>query len=213
MKNVLLTGIKLFCALFLLSFLCGCTKQDKAISFPIGSEINPEKIASEDVSGMLGADSKETKMQNEKNVKESAQTMYYVHVCGEVVSPGLYELMPNCRVDDAIKAAGGFTENASEDYLNLAQELKDGMKLFVPSKEEAVKLQTEATREGNVVVSINSADVKLLCTLSGIGESRAKDIIAFREENGAFEKIEDIMKVPGIKESVFLKIKDHISVD
>lgn len=154
------------------------------------------------------------------NKDPETSEMVYVHVCGQVVSPGLYTLPEGSRVDDALKLAGGFTEEADTDYLNLAMLLTDGMKLYLPAKGEDVPVMEE--NQGNAAdsygdkattVNINRADVAKLCTLSGIGESRAKDIISYRESHGGFAKIEDIMKVPGIKESIFMKIKDSISVE
>ena len=149
-----------------------------------------------------------------------ASQIVYVHVCGQVVTPGLYTLPEGSRVDDALKQAGGFTKEADTDYLNLAMLLTDGMKLYVPARDEKLPPMEEnqgntpgTYGDGEAMVNINRADVAELCTLSGIGESRAKDIITYRENHGGFAKIEDIMKVPGIKENVYMKIKDSICVE
>ncbi len=133
---------------------------------------------------------------------------YFVHICGEVNQPGVYELPEGSRVFEAVEAAGGFTESAASDSLNLAQKVSDGMKLVVLSENEAEAL----LEESGGLVNINTASKEQLMTLTGIGESRAEDIIRFREESGGFEKIEDIMKVPGIKNAGFQKIKDRITV-
>lgn len=159
---------------------------------------------------------------------QSAEPGYFVHICGEVKEPGVYELPKDSRIFEAIAAAGGFTDEAADDLLNLAEKIFDGMKLVVLSKDEAAALSGEewlklsggsssgggqggADPSGGLV-NINTASKEALMTLSGIGESRAEDIIRYREESGGFKKIEDIMKVPGIKNAGFQKIKDSITV-
>ncbi len=133
-----------------------------------------------------------------------------VYVCGAVAIPGVYSLTEKDRVVDAITLAGGVTEQAAEEYLNLAAFLQDGQKLYVPTVEEVRLWETE---EKQKLVNINTADVESLCTLPGIGESKARDIITYREKQGSFEQVEDIMKVPGIKEYLFLKIEDYITIE
>lgn len=135
-----------------------------------------------------------------------------VYVCGEVNYPGVYSLPPDSRVNDALNAAGGFTQEADRSYVNLAARVSDGDRLYFPGVAEAAqeKAAEEALKAG--LVNINTADEELLCTLPGIGSSRAQDIISYREDNGAFESKEDIMKVSGIKESAYSKICDKITV-
>lgn len=147
----------------------------------------------------------------------------YVHVCGQVVSPGVYEMEPGSRVYEALELAGGPSENGAPDYLNLAMEVQDGMKIQVPSAEEAARWKASGisgiTEEGvllssgeNAKVNLNTADKEELMTLPGIGESRAEDIIRYRQENGPFQQIQDIMNISGIKEAAFQKLKDSITV-
>ena len=152
---------------------------------------------------------------------EAMDPAFVVHVCGEVVNPGIYELPAGSRIYEAVKAAGGFTENAAEESVNLASPIEDGVQIRIYSKEEAETLAAgaapfdgfEASGEGKEpVVNLNTATKEELMTLSGIGESRAEDIIRYREENGGFQNIEDIMKVSGIKDAAFQKIKDRITV-
>lgn len=160
-------------------------------------------------------------------VSEETAAVCFVHVCGEVRRPGVYELREGSRVFEAVERAGGFTEQAARDFLNLAALVCDGMKVTVPNAEEAALLsesgadglefsQTteQAAREaqGQNRVNLNTATKEELMTLKGIGESRAEDIIRYREESGGFQSIEDIMKVPGIKDAGFQKIKDRITV-
>ncbi len=146
-----------------------------------------------------------------------AAEVCYVHVCGEVVCPGVYELPAGSRIYEALELAGGFTEEAAVSYLNLAQEIADGMQIMVPSEAEAVCMPAEVSgaagiQTGNGKVNINTADKAQLMTLKGIGEARAADIISYRDLNGPFKSVEDIMKVPGIKNAAFEKIKDDITV-
>lgn len=143
--------------------------------------------------------------------------MIYVHVCGAVKTPGVVELPEGSRAEDALLAAGGFAEGAAREYVNLAAKVKDGERLYFPTEEELLqnggKTHAEAASEaGTGLVNINTADVKALCTLSGIGESRAADIIKYREKHGDFKKCEDLMKVPGIKTKLYEGIRDSITV-
>lgn len=162
---------------------------------------------------------------------ERLQAGVFVHVCGRVRNPGVYQLPQGSRVYEAIDAAGGFEEDGAVEYLNLAEEVQDGMKLEVPS-ESQVKQWTElgilpvqgaaqgqgtasgqGAKESKVSrVNINTASREELMSLRGIGESRAEDIIRYREKYGGFQSIEDIMNVSGIKDAAFEKIKDSITV-
>lgn len=136
----------------------------------------------------------------------------YVHICGEVKNPGVYELPEGSRMFQVLEKAGGFTPEAAETSLNLAEPIADGMQIVVLSKEEALQAAETAEEEASGRVNINKASKEQLMTLPGIGESRAEDILRYREESGGFQKIEDIMKVSGIKDAAFQKIKDSITV-
>ena len=139
----------------------------------------------------------------------------FVHVTGQVNHAGVYELKEGSRVYEAIEVAGGFTEEADTQFLNLASVLYDGQRIYVYSKEESATAKTIHNSDGSsgskkVIININTASKEQLMTLPGIGESRAESIIAYREENGGFSSIEDIMNVSGIKEAAFKKIKEYI---
>lgn len=146
----------------------------------------------------------------------------FVYICGEIERPGVYELLEGSRLYELINKAGGLSERASGTFLNQAEVLSDGQKIYVPSYEEALKgavapddsltADVKALDKGSSQVNINTADVAALCSISGIGESRARDIVAYRETNGYFTSIEDIMKVSGIKNGLFEKIKTQITV-
>ena len=167
---------------------------------------------------------------------EEAKTLV-VHICGAVSAPGVYELPAGSRIIDAVEAGGGFLPEADEACCNLAEEIVDGCQIYIMTKSESCAdgqaekkagIQTSpdsdmqttdinvrsnsTTALENGLVNLNTADVAALMTLPGIGESRAKAIISYREQQGAFTKIEDIMKISGIKQAAFSKIKDKITV-
>ena len=135
-----------------------------------------------------------------------------VYVTGAVLHPGVYEVGGNMRVSDAIEAAGGFKNNAAADYLNLAAQLSDGEKITVPTKKEAKALNKDDDSDESHLVNINTAAKEELMTLPGIGESKADAIIAYRQENGGYRNIEELMQISGIKEGVYSRIKDQIRV-
>lgn len=143
---------------------------------------------------------------------EAGESVIRVYVCGAVMNPGVVEIPQGSRVEDALQAAGGFGADAGREAVNLADWVADGQKLYFPTADEAVQESADGADASSGLVNINTADAAALCTLPGIGESRAKDIIAYREENGGFGSCEDIMKVPGIKTAVYEKIQDRITV-
>ncbi len=154
---------------------------------------------------------------------ETEPEMLYVHVCGAVRDPGVYLLPAGSRCFEAIEQAGGLREDAESSFLNLAAPLSDGMQLRVPTAEDILAGnlgpdpitggQESPAGAGNPgLVNINTADAATLCTLPGIGETRAKQIVAYREANGAFRATEDIMNVTGIKSGLYEQIKDLICI-
>jgi competence protein ComEA len=145
----------------------------------------------------------------------------FVFICGAVVNPGVYEVENGSRICDVLELAGGFGEDAETDYLNLAEPVSDGQKVYVPTQGETATAlfageeteTAEAVEEASGRVNINTASKEVLVTLPGIGESKADSILAYRAEHGGFSSIEEIMEIPGIKEAVFSKIKELITVD
>ena len=209
------------CGLGLGMLLCGCgeTKGQEIILIGKGdteSSDSGQSLAGMD-SGMLedaissGMDAANG-TDKEEVVAAAEEMRILVHVCGAVVNSGVVALPQGSRAEDALLAAGGFAEDASRDYVNLAGYVSDGEKLYFPTKEEVTtKILVQAETDDGLV-NINTADVTALCTLPGIGESRARDIISYREAHGDFESCEDIMKVSGIKTSVYNKLSDKIKV-
>lgn len=217
--------------------ICGCLcmtacgADEDALFMESAQEISTEKISdlvsAEGSAADVSTDISEEEMQSTAPAKEQK---IVVHVCGAVCSPGVYELEAESRVMDAVDAARGFTQDADTEYVNLATVLADGNKVRIPTKEEVTEMSQQGItaddtgviiqqNTGNTsdptgsLVNINTADEALLCTLPGIGSTRAQSIIQYRLENGSFSKIEDIMQVSGIKESSFQKIKEYITVN
>lgn len=155
-------------------------------------------------------------------VENSEKSGVYVYICGEVANPGVYELSEDSRIYEVVDAAGGFTDAAARESVNLASKVSDGMQITIYNKEEVASLPVgSGTAGGNSgqngtsgsgLVNLNTATKEELMTLKGIGEAKAEDIIRYREKSGGFKKIEDIMKISGIKEAGFQKIKDSITV-
>ena len=151
--------------------------------------------------------------------EQTASSVVYVHICGAVKKPGVYTFQSEPHIIDVVEQAGGFTKKADSSSVNLAEKVADGTQLVVAEKGAENKTKEEQSSHekssGSGVsdkVNINTASAEELMTLSGIGESKAAQIVSYRESNGAFQKIEDIMKISGIKEGVFSKIKDYITV-
>jgi competence protein ComEA len=136
-----------------------------------------------------------------------------VDVAGEVIKPGVYELTPNSRVIDAIKAAGGAKPNSDLTLLNLARPLKDGEQVYVDKKMGSSSIRNSVRRSPvNAILNINRASAKELESLPGIGPVLALRIVEYRSANGPFLAIEDLQKVPGIGGSKLEKFKEKIRI-
>ena len=148
--------------------------------------------------------------ETEKESKGSTEDLeyIYVYVCGAVNQEGVYGLSRGSRVYEAVEMAGGFREDADTKNVNQAQVLEDEERIYVPIIGEDVQMDSKEDSK----ININKATKEELMTLPGVGESRAESIIKYREGQGAFGSIEDIMQVSGIKEGLFEKIKDLITI-
>lgn len=157
----------------------------------------------------------ETTMLAEKTeVSTTQETVIFVDIKGEVKNPGVYQMKVGDRVKDALDAAGGLTEEADSQKVNLAKRLEDQMVIVVPKVgEEAEAIPAgatskEASKEGKV--NINTATVEELKTLKGVGEKKAEAIIEYRKKNGSFKTKEDLMKVRGIGKKLFESFEERI---
>lgn len=164
---------------------------------------------------------------------------YKVDIKGEIINPGIYSLDKDKRVIDVIALAGGLTENADTSVINLSKKINDEMVIIVYSHEQVNDFKKTKEIEKQVqekctqvdenslkndacidsqtstqtgLININTASIEELMTLPGIGESKAKDIIKYRETNNGFKSIEELTNIPGIGESILVKIKENITV-
>lgn len=163
--------------------------------------------------------------------EEVKSSSFYVDVKGSVKKPGVYEFVENERVIDAINKAGGLTSSADTSNINLSQKLKSEMVVYVYSKKEVKNASNKITcdtkcettvlevnncvsnnSDNNSLININTATEEDLLTLPGIGASKAKSIIEYRNINGNFKSIEDLKNISGIGDSLFNQIKDKITV-
>ncbi len=169
-------------------------------------------------------DKEATDLVGQDVTEEESEQNIYVHICGAVNKPGVYCLKSEARLVDAIILAGGLTEQSAGDYINQAQLLKDGQRIYIPNMQEVEELTVLEYVEGESLtveesnndsvsdnlININTADQKSLMSLPGIGQAKADSIIRYREEKGQFKSTEDLMNVPGIKEGLFNQISSLV---
>jgi competence protein ComEA len=140
----------------------------------------------------------------------------FVHILGAVNRPGLYELRDGDRAVDAVAAAGGFAADADQSQLNLARFVTDGEQIAVPVVGAAPPVDGAGGAGGGAVVpgkvNINTADAATLETLPRVGPAMAERIIAWREANGRFAAIEDLMSVSGVGEKTFESLRELVTV-
>ena len=141
-----------------------------------------------------------------------AATELYAHVSGAVRDPGLYVLPDGSRVVDAVAAAGGFAKGAGRDGVNLARPLSDGEQLVVPKKGEQATAAPGSGAVGGGKLNLNTADQAALEELPGIGPALAQRIIAWRDENGRFTSIDDLLAVSGIGDKLLAGLRDAVTV-
>lgn len=177
------------------------------------------------INNVIEEDTKEEDTEEEEKVKEPKEIA--IHITGEVENEGIVRLKEGARMADAVEAAGGTTNEANLELINLAYLLKDGQKIYIPkiSESDQVVFYDEvpigvivdgSTEENSTLdekVNINTANIGELTTISGIGEKTAMKIIEYRETNGKFKTIEDIRNVSGIGEAKYENIKDYICVN
>lgn len=135
----------------------------------------------------------------------------YVHVLGAVARPGLYVLDLDARLVDAVAAAGGATDDADLAAVNLARVLADGEQIIVPTV-GATAEASGASAPGDDLIDLNTADQAALETLPRIGPALAERIIAWRDENGRFASVDDLLSVPGIGEKLLAGIREAVRV-
>ena len=168
----------------------------------------------------------ETKQSDKGDQKED---WIYAHICGAVVNPGVYKAEQGARIVDFITLSGGLIPEADGDYINQAETVSDGQRIYIPTKEEANDLDLKEyikgysslgdTVEANVstekekLVNLNEASANELMELPGIGQAKANSIIEYRKQHGPFKSTEELMNIPGIKEGLFNQISSKVTVD
>ena len=150
--------------------------------------------------------------EQEETVPEE-EKMIYVHIAGRVQSPGVYQIAEGTRLDELLKLAVPEDMELVDRLFNRAELLKDGQKRYIPAEEEIQRAEINISEaDDSSKVDINHADCAELMKLPGIGEKKAGEIINFREKNGNFKKIDDIINVTGIGNATFEKIKELITI-
>lgn len=216
MKRWMITG---FAVCFLLSGQTGCGRSDTVYLEKASVSEDTEKIGT--------PETEYTEPEEEAVEPEGAVRECYVYVCGAVRQAGVYGLPEGSRIYEALALAGGLSEEASTDYVNQAQMIADGQMIWIPTEAEVSEMPQDARAPGGTDgqtaspreepeadgrIDLNTAGMAELTTLPGIGAAKAESILAYRESHGGFSAAEDIMKVEGIKEGVYNRIKDYIRV-
>ena len=217
--------------------LPGCRSDGNVTYIPAEEAEETVEGVSTDVSAQSGLDDEAECGDGSQQVDQEIP----VYICGAVISPGVYMLPEGSLINDALTAAGGFGEDADKDYVNLAETIVSGEKIYIPTVDEVRSGQADvisgdgrntgdpvsaagselsggaaashADGQGNASVNINTASKAELMTLSGVGEAKADAIIAYRDAEGPFKSCEDIMKVSGIGKSTYNTFSDSITVD
>lgn len=179
--------------------LVACRAEGEIGSFYPLSGTEEETVVSQEDGGIV------LKENDEQILVQEEVPQVYVHVCGAVTMPGVYALPAGSRLYEAAAMAGGLLQEADTDGINLAREVKDGEQVRIPFCGEE---QAE-----DDLININRADEAQLCTIPGVGASKAKAILLYREANGPFESIEALTKVSGIKEGLLEQMRPYIKCE
>jgi len=199
---------------FCIFFLGACQKNEEAFRWS-GKEADSGFVQEQDLTDTF---SSESTVAQDADIADGtvSKKQCYVHICGAINKPGVYCVEEGSRLYEVILLAGGMTPEAADATVNQAQEVSDGMQIYIPTDEEAQNGPANGTQEGvpgtDGRVNINTAGMEQLCTLPGIGETRAQAIIAYRTKHGAFQSVEELMNVSGIKAGIFERIKELIRV-
>ncbi len=211
-RNVIICVIAvLLCGVF---YVCANDKINSHTveeNFASESTVSPKQSEGKDSQGDAVQDGKQNNHSNK----------IYIDISGEVRKAGVYTFDYEPRLIEVIEKAGGLTKKADTASINQAQIVSDGTQIIIVSKADKNKAEHSMKEKDTGMtdnvdsdgkVNINSATKEELMVLNGVGESRANDILSYREKTGNFKKIEEIMNVPGIKEGIFNQIKDKIKV-
>jgi competence protein ComEA len=195
-KKVLIKGILGILSLVILIFwIYQTTSQKQELSFQPFPNENKQNSGEEN---------------QEDSDTEAADDIIMVDVKGAVYHPGVYKLLPNMRVQDAINLAGGLTKNADPFSINLAERVYDEMSIIVLEKGESSNALPSSTSSPKI--RINKATLEEIESLPGIGPKKAEAIIQYRDENGPFKQVEDLLEVSGIGEKTLEQLKEYLQI-
>ncbi|SDN00972.1 helix-hairpin-helix domain-containing protein [Sediminibacillus halophilus] len=178
------------------------------LSDPLTAEEGNSLSLPEEIRGSSGMQAE----QNGDPLNQSEKGEVYVDIKGEVKHPGVYPLSAGKRVRDAIELAGGFLKKADSNAVNLAQKVQDEQVIMVPAQGAQDENSDVEAEQGNSKIPLNTADAEELTKLPGIGPSKADAIIQYRDENGGYQKIEELLEVAGIGKKTLEKIASSIQV-
>ena len=184
---------------------------------------NQKKKENEEISLLEETEITDANEINQTEENEETEEKIMVHIIGAIQQEGIVEIEEGSRLVDVIQAAGGAKAEADLSQINLAYEVEDGQKIYIPTKGENISNQTyitegieylnqENSQNKQAKININKATQEELETINGVGPSTAQKIIEYREENGKYKTIEDIKNVSGIGDSKFESIKEYITV-
>jgi len=148
--------------------------------------------------------------ENLTQVEIQKKIIYKVHIDGEVINPGVYDVNEEERLDTLIIKAGGLTINADASRINLARLLEDGLKIYIPNKENAINSNSSIEDNKLTLTDFNQLSKEELIKIDGVGEVIASRIIDYKNENGSFKKVSDLLNVNGIGEKKLEQIKNII---
>lgn len=177
-----------------------------------------DELVFENTSSSVSIEANQLSNKETREKIENNNTTMKVHISGEINKPGVYDIKDNYRLEDLVNDAGGLTNNADINKINLAMKLEDQMHIIIPNKNNQENNQTQdqlvtpTNTNENKKININSADKNSLMTLPNIGDKRAEAIIEYRQKD-KFNKIDDIKNVSGIGDKYFEAMKDMIVVD
>lgn len=201
--NIIIKQIVCISMIIMCAFCTACGGEELIVT-GVSSEDNSE------LSVHTGEDNDGT-----SEFSEQAEDSIVVYVCGAVQNIGVYELPYDSRVNDALEAAGGFSDDADTDMVNLADILTDGQKVYFPVEGESGAAGTDeasSDREAGLV-NINTAGVSELTALPGIGDTRARSIVEYRQTHGSFASKDELKAVSGIGDSIYSNLEAYITVD
>ncbi|MDD4112745.1 MAG: helix-hairpin-helix domain-containing protein [Herbinix sp.] len=225
-KYIIITAFCLFLIVAGVCYSCSYKDNYEQEILLLSDDIDEEAYKAEgndsdglNIEGILQSNDLDHQVHITEDLNES---VIYVYICGAVVSPDVYQVEEGTRIVDLIKTAGGLTPEAASNYINQAMEAEDGQRIYIPTRDELKELSLDeyikgdnnyqASEETDKKVNINTADESELTSLPGIGQAKAKSIIEYRDKNGSFRAITDLMSISGIKEGLFAQIEELIIV-